>query len=170
MKHLISIPFIFILYIFRIICSTFVFIGKVISNLLEKKCNHNIDDIVAITYYSEEWPDLVAFTLYYDEKNYPKYLKKLESDPMISKKDFDYILERIKKNNILKKKKYILNWPYVSLSEYFSWYFACDAGPTTQSLTLHFNNGDSKYITGYSEDMDNLRKAFEKILPREKFW
>ncbi len=128
MKYIISIPFIFILYVFRIIGSTFVFIGRIFYNIFEKKCKHSIEDIVAITYYSEEWPELVAFTLYYDEKYYPKYLKKLESDPMISKKNFDYLLDKIKKNNILKMKKYILDWPYVSLSEYFSWYFACDAG------------------------------------------
>ena len=39
-----------------------------ISNIFEKKCSKNISDVMEITYYSEEWPDLVAFTLFYDEK------------------------------------------------------------------------------------------------------
>lgn len=170
MKYILSIVFIFLLYLLRIIIWSIEFLGKIISNLLEKKCKEKIEDIVAITYYSEHWPDLVAFTLYYDEKLLPNNFNILKSDAKISKKDFDIICKCIDDNKIINKKKYILNFPYVSFSEYLSWFFDYDARATTQSLTLYFKNGESKYIIGYSKELKNIRKALESILPREMFY
>lgn len=165
-----KVPILVITYLFDIVFSTIHFMIKLIKNLLEKKCQEKEEDIVAIKYYSEEWPSLIYFTVCYDEKYFPESINKLDKDPVISKKDFNIILKTIKDNKIIEKKSYILNWPYVSLGEYLSYFFECDAGSTTQELTLYFKDGTRKNIIGYSEELKSLRKTFEKVLPKSLFW
>ena len=139
-----------LLYVFNIIFSMIGFIYKLIYNLLEKKCKENPDDIIGINYYSEEWPDLVSFQLYFEDK-IPKQL------------------ERFNNNQIINKKTYILNWPFVSLKEYYFELYAEDAGPTRQTLIIYFRDGSSKRIEGYSKEMSNIRKEFENVLPQKIF-
>ena len=157
-----------LLYVFNIIFSMIGFIYKLIYNLLEKKCKENPDDIIGINYYSEEWPDLVSFQLYFEDK-IPKQLERFNDNTKINKKDFNVIVNEINNNQIINKKTYILNWPFVSLKEYYFELYAEDAGPTRQTLIIYFRDGSSKRIEGYSKEMSNIRKEFENVLPQKIF-
>lgn len=170
MFYYLLIPILFVAYIINIFFRLISFIIRVFKNIFQKKIKKNIDEIIAIGYYSEEWPDLVAFTLYYDENKVPKYLNQLKPEGKISKIKFDRIKQVIDENNILNKKTYFLSNPLISFKEYFSYFTCSDTGPTRQSLTIYFKDGGVKYLEGYSKSMEILRKVFTEVLPNEMFY
>ncbi len=160
----------FILYLIRMLLETFCFILSIIANIFEKKCNENIDSIIAISYYAEELPNMICFMVYNDENVFSTKLMKNENTIKISKKDFKEILRVIKENNILKKRRYILNLPYVSFPEYLMWWDAYDSYPGNQILTIYFKEGKEKVIEGYCKEIEKLRSKFEEILPSGLFY
>ena len=164
------IPLYIIGYIFYSIYCIFSFFSKLVSNLFEQKCCKSADEIVAISYYSEEWPSVVAFTLFYDKYLLPKDLKLFDSDIEIEKKDFESLMKAVEDNNILKCKTYVLNFPLVSIFTYILYHIADDAGPTDQVLVCYFKDGTKKTIRGYSKALECFRKKLEEMLPEELFY
>ena len=163
-------PIILIVWIFDNVCGAISFTYKIIKNLFEKRCNKNIDEIVAIKYYSERWPSLVCFTIHKDGKIEEVKDKYYDPDYNTTEKEFKQIVKCIGDNKLLHQKTYILNNPFVSPIFVYRCFTWTDFGPTTQHLSLIFEDGTKKDIIGYSKRMDTVVDAMENILPEELFF
>lgn len=156
----------FIGYIFYSLGLLIGFIYQRIVNIFTKKCKKKESEIVAIHYYREYWPDLIACTVYEKGKyntNKEDYKPRIE----LSLEDFDLLRESIKKEELLRYKHYIGNH-FVSFEEYRG-YFCIDGGPTNQRIWFVFKDGTQKKIDGYSKRVENFTKILNKVTPEGYF-
>ena len=160
--------FYFIRFIFYNIFSFIFFLFKIIINIFVLPCKNDADDIVAIYFWQICLPDCIHFTVYFDEKN-----KNIDNDfdtkIKVSKKEFNKLLESIKKEKILKHKYYALENPFISFDEYMG-YFDIDGGPGDQFMTFYFKNGKKKSIRGYSKKIDKFKATLKEITSDEVFF
>ena len=168
MKKILLFPLYFIGLIVYNIAMIISFFYKLLFNIFEKKSKKTIKDLVAIDYYSEEWPDLVSFCIYYDKNIIPANAKISTNSIKISKKQFNELSNIINNKKIIEHVKYYLYFPLISFFEFKSFFFI-DGGPTRQMLKFYFKDGTEKRLEGYSKELKDLRFKMEDIIPNELF-
>ena len=150
----IGVVLILIIYPFYSIYLFIKLVYQLICNLFTPKCKYKIDDIVGISYYSDQIMEIYYFLIYNDD-NY--FTNVSNSDKTkLDDKEYEKVLKKVKTEELLKQKKYIVEFPFISFKDYLSSFIETDTGTCSQYITFWFKDGKTKTINGFSKHIDNF--------------
>ena len=141
------------LYIFSLVLDIFEFIARCISNTIDKFTprNKNYEDIVSIE-YNIELKETSASKIIYNKDRYSTGIDNIwDKKIALSSNKFQDIIYYLKKNNVLKYKKYYHSLYFHS---YADMYEEDDGVETEETITIMFKDGTKRKITS----LDNNKK------------
>lgn len=141
------------LYIFSAFLDILEYLARCISNLVDKltKRNKNYEDITAIE-YSIDKKDISTSVLIYNKDKYSLGIENTWDKKIdIQSNKFESIIYYLKKNNVLKYKKYYHSLEFHSYSDMTEE----ENTDNQESITITFKDGNKRTITS----LDNNKKV-----------